>query len=105
MIGKHYRNKRYKRNKFIDKCLNGDGNIIDKFIVDRGHPKGVELHSITDNGIIVVRNLESNKLVTKLIARPQQIKRYYESTGRQPPPNYENILCLAQWHKVMGYNK
>ncbi len=103
MVSKHYETKRNKREKFIEEHL-GDGHIVDGFIVDKGHIKGAEVHSITDNGIIIVHNLNSGKLVTKLLARPQQIKRYYEHTGREPPKEYENIIELARLHTVLGYN-
>ncbi len=103
-VSKHYKKSRYKREKFIDNYLN-EGHIIDGFIVDKGHPMGVECHSITDNGIIIVHNIESGKLVTKLIARPQQIKRYYEFTGRETPPEYEHILEVARQHNIAGYNE
>ena len=86
MTSKHYKSQRYKREKFIEKYLGGEGCIIDGFIVDKGHPMGAEVHSITDKGIIIIHNLNSGKLVTKLLARPQQIIRYYEHTNREPPP-------------------
>lgn len=99
---KHYNNKRYKREKFINKHFGGDGNIIDSFVVDRHHKDGLEIHQLTDNGIIVIRNKNSGCLITKLIARPHQIKRYYEDTGREPP---KNLIELAQWHRDLGYNR
>ena len=104
MVSKHYLNRRRKREKFIEKHL-GKGYIVDGFIVDREHPNGAEVHSITDNGIIIIHNLLSGKLVTKLLARPQQIKRYYEHTQREPPEEYEKILELARLHKFLGYNE
>jgi hypothetical protein len=79
--------------------------MVDGFIIDRGHKNGLEVHSISDKGIIVIHNLNSGKLITKLLARPQQIKRYYESTGRAPPPEYESILELAKQHHILGYNE
>ena len=102
MTSKHYASKRSEREKFIEDL--GEGHIIDGFIVDKGHPHGAECHSITDNGIIIVHNLMSGKLVTKLLARPNQIKRYYEHTGRHPPPEYESILELALQHQILGYH-
>ena len=99
----HYKKQRYKREKFIDKNI-GDGYIIDGFVVDKGHPNGVEVHSITDNAIIIVHNYRTGKLVTKLLARPQQIKRYYESTGRKHPPEYNDVINLAYQHQCLGYN-
>lgn len=102
MVSKHYKSQRYKREKFIDRYLNGDGKVIDSFIVDKGHKDGIERHDITENGIIVIYNAETNKLVTKLVARPQQIKRYYYNSGREPPLW---LLELCQWHESLGYNK
>lgn len=103
MDTEHYKNQRYKRENFINKYI-GDGYIVDGFVVDKGHPNGVEVHSITENAIIIVHNYRTGKLVTKLLARPQQIKRYYESTGRKPPPEYGDILKIALEHNILGYN-
>ena len=102
MVSRHYKKQRYKREKFINKYLNGDGNVIDSFIVDKGHAMGLERHDITDTGIILIYNAESGKLVSKLIARPKQIKRYYDGSGRKPP---KWLLNLCEWHKDLGYNK
>lgn len=104
MVSEHYKSQRYEREKFIEEHF-GDGCIIDGFIVDRGHRRGAEVHSITDNGVIIIHNLYSGKLVTKLLARPQQIKRYYEYTKRKLPPEYETILELAKLHNKLGYNR
>lgn len=99
---KHYKNKRYKRERLIKKHCNGNGRVIDSFIVDKGHKDGLERHDITDTGLIIVYNAESQKLVTKLIARPQQIERYYQNENREPP---QSLLQLAKWHESLGYNK
>lgn len=104
MVSSHYKYGRHNREDFIQKNLHDDGHIVDGFIVDKGHPMGAECHSITDNGIIIVHNIVSGKLVTKLIAREQQIKRYYEGTNRERPLEYERILELARWHESLGYN-
>lgn len=104
MVSRHYKNKRYKREKFINKYINGDGKVVDSFIIDKGHIDGLERHDITENGIIIIYNTSTKKLVTKLVAREGQIKRYYESTGKDPPPMYEKILELARWHESLGYN-
>jgi hypothetical protein len=103
IVTKHYEKQRCCREKFINKYV-GDGYIIDGFVVDKGHPNGIEVHSITENAIIIIHNYRTGKLVTKLLARPQQIKRYYESTGRKHPAEYEHILELAKEHNILGYN-
>ena len=101
MVSRHYKHQRYKRERLINKYCNGDGKIIDEFIVDKGHKDGLERHCITDNGIIIIYNVNSGKLVSKLIARVGQIKRYYYGTGKEPPAS---LLRLAEWHESMGYN-
>lgn len=102
MVSSHYKKQRYKREKFIKKHLHGDGRVIDSFIVDKGHKDGKEKHCVTENGIIVIYNVESGKLVSKLIAREGQIKRYYKNESREPP---EWLLTLARFHSDLNYNK
>ena len=101
MTSNHYSKKRNRREMIINKCI-GDGNVIDVFEVDRGHRDGTELHSITDTGLIIIYNKRTSKLITKLIARPNQIARYYKNANKQPP---DWLLQLAQHHKELGYNK
>ena len=102
MTSKHYDKQRYKRQKLIDRYINGDGNVIDSFVIDRGHKDGAEIHSITDTGLIIIHNQNTGRLITKLVARPEQIKRYYKNSDKQPT-NW--LLSLAEWHKSLGYNK
>lgn len=98
----HYKYKRYKRENFIKRRLYGNGKVIDSFIVDRGHKDGLEKHCVTDTGLIIIFNLKSQKLVTKLIARPKQIKRLYQSVNRKAP---RWLLDLAYWHSTLNYNE
>lgn len=100
-VTKHYRNQRYKREKFINKYLNSDGKVIDSFLVNKGHVNGMEKHEVTENGIIIIYNATSNKLVTKLIAREQQLKRLYNKVGREPP---KWLIELARYHESLNYN-
>lgn len=102
MATKHYEEQRIKREQLINDL--GDSYIIDGFVVDKGHKNGLEVHSITSNGVIVIHNLHSGELITKLIARPHQIERYYESTGREKPMEYDKVIRLAQWYKILGFN-
>ncbi|MBR5604226.1 MAG: hypothetical protein IKW51_08455 [Bacteroidales bacterium] len=102
MTSKHYDKHRGKRQRFIVNHINGDGNVIDNFIINKGHKDGVEIHSITDTGLIIIHNKNTGKLVTKLIARPEQIKRYYKYSDKHPP---RWLLSLAEWHQSLGYNK
>lgn len=101
MVSKHYKCERNKRDRFIKEHIGGDGKVIDSFIVDKGHKHGKEQHDVTENGIIVVYNAESHKLVTRLIAREWQIRRLYNNVGREPP---KWLTYLAQYHESLNYN-
>ena len=93
MTSKHYTDDRKVREELIKKI--GLGNEIGTFRVDKGHPKGAELHTVTDTGIIIIRNERTHKMVTKLIAR-NQIKRY----GIED----KKVIEIARKHQSLGYN-
>lgn len=101
MTSKHYSKERNCRESIIINKLNGDGNVIDSFIINKNHKDGNEIHSITDTGLIIIHNQNTGKLVTKLIARPQQIERYYKYSNKHPPMW---LIELAQWHVDLRYN-
>lgn len=93
---------KHKTRLELIKNVVGLGDVVETFLVDKGHPNGKELHTITTTGIIVVRNAVTGYYVTALIARPGQIFRYYNSEGRVPP---EQVMNIAREHQLLGYNK
>jgi hypothetical protein len=95
----HYNLDRSNREALISKI--GQGKVIKGFIVDRGHKDGKEAHMITDNAIIVIYNYNTKRLVTKLIARPGQIRRYYKGVNQVAP---QWLLQKAYDHEKLGYN-
>ena len=94
MTSRHYNRDRLSREKLIKKIELG--KEIATFTVDKGHPMGAELQTITSTGIIIIRNQKTNKMVTKLIARPNQIKRY----GIED----KKLIEIARKHQTLGYN-
>lgn len=101
MTSIHYSTERQERHAFIQDNI-GEGNIIDSFVVDRGHQHGAEIHSVTDTGIIIIHNQKTNKLITELIARPEQLKRLYNTQHRRVP---NKVLSLAYKHSTLSYNE
>lgn len=99
MYSKHYVSDRIEREKLIQKI--GVGIALDTIRVDRHHKNDAELHTITSTRIIIIRNERTNKVVTKLIARPGQIKRYYDEL----PKIMEKVIQIARVHQELGYNK
>lgn len=96
-----------KRNYLVDNYEKEFSGIpCEIFLVDRGHKDGEELHIIKNNGIICIynkRKLESgeNSRITKLIARPSQLKRYYRWNDCQTP---KYLLNIAQTNQELGRN-
>lgn len=86
----HYREDRRERENLIREI--GYGTKLEEFLEDRGHPNGAEIHILSTTGIVTIFNARTNKLITKIIATPGQIRRYYENRGRVAP---EDIIRIA----------
>ena len=95
MLSAHYQNDRLIREHMIQQI--GEGKVVRTVRWDRGHPNGAELHRITDTGIIIIYNERTLKLVTKIIARPNQIRRYWKD-GNAP----QEIVNKAIEHAKNG---
>lgn len=98
MTSKHWKEDRKQRTEIIKKI--GLGEIIKTAIVDKHHPNGPEVHQISNTGIVIISNQRTGKMITQLIARPGQIKRYF--TEEEPAPAY--LINLAREHQRMAYN-
>ena len=98
MDSKHWRKDRQVRSKIIAQI--GLGQIVKEVVVDRGHRNGPEVHKITTTGLVIIYNQRTGIMVTVLIARPNQIKRYYAEN--EAP---QKIINLAFEHMRAGYNK
>lgn len=98
MKSKHWTQDRRERAKVI--TMIEQGNIIKTAEIDRGHKNGSEIHKISDTGIITIYNKRTNKMITQLIARPAQIKRYYKNTEEIPA----GLIEIAKEHQLKGYN-
>lgn len=95
MVSEHYKKDRYKREYIINHFLNGDGNVIENFVINN------RVYNITDTGLIIILG-KNGEVITKLIARPKQIERYYKRLGRNPP---KWLVDLSKWHMAQRYNK
>lgn len=98
MNSKHWERDREARRKAIEAI--GKGNVIKVVEVDRHHKNGPEIHEISDTGIITIFNKTTRKMITQLIARPMQIKRYF-AEGEIIPMN---VLKIARQHQEAKLN-
>jgi len=98
MTSQHYLTDRKERENIIQSI--GLGNPIATITVDKGHRNGPERHELTSTGIIIIYNAYTNKLVTKLIARPGQVRRFFQD-GKTP----QDLIALAAKHQALNFNK
>lgn len=82
----------------------GFQKVLCAFEVDRGHFNGPEIHFITDKGIIYIFNRDSHCFVTALIARPNQVLRYFKKTSTTPKKPILNMLRQCKAHEKAGLN-
>jgi len=97
----HYEQYRKEREKFIKAHEYDKGKTIACFRVVKGEGIPPQIHVVTSTGLIIVKDMRG-RVITKMIARPEQIKRLYRDVGLEPP---EEVMMLAYLHNVNGYNK
>jgi signal transduction histidine kinase len=95
----HYQNERTERERFIEENI-GYGDEIYSFEYDYNGAK--QIHKITDTGLINVYDRDGGKLITRLVARPQQIKRLFNQHGEQAP---RDLVRLADYHARNNFNE
>lgn len=75
-VSKHI-SDRSKRMEIIYNLINNEhGKICKIWLVNTGHVNGLEAHVVYNNGVCLIYNYESHKLITGLILRFNQVKRY-----------------------------
>lgn len=90
-------NERKDRIAIIEKI--GYGKPVVTITVDNGHRNGAEEQTLSTTGIVTIRNKRTRKVITYLIARPGQLKRFFVDTIIP-----EDLLEIARIHQRMGYN-
>lgn len=80
-VSRHYENDRIIREKVIQKLPKG--YTVKEVEWDRGHKNGAEIHRILSNGVVEIYNKNTKILCTKIIATPNQIRRYFVN-GQAP---------------------
>ncbi len=96
-ISKHYQYERKEREIKIQKV--GEGKVFRAFYFKEGKGGHAETHLLSDTGVITIINCVTQVIITKYIARPGQIKRYFTKTD--PAPQF--LIQLAYDHFVNGY--
>ena len=95
----HYQNDRTERERFIQANI---GLGEERYSFEYNYNGSTQIHKLTDTGIINVYNRDGDRLITRLVARPQQIKRLFEARGERAP---RELVRLADEHARKNYNE
>lgn len=102
IVTKHFVETRCDgRMSAIKKILTPNEFILTSFRVDKFHKNGAEIHSISNNGLIFIHNERTMKLVTVLIARPNQVKRLFNDCGLKAS---QSLIEQCAEHQRTGLN-
>lgn len=91
---RHFARDRQARKSVVESL---HGYVVKSYIVDTGHKNGLEVHDVYSNSVVKIYNYNTNKHITDIIARPNQIKRYGILDAK--------MLEAARIHKKMNLNK
>ena len=101
----HYKNEREYRANFIANVIGDTNNVICVNVKDRKHKDGLERFELTDKAIIHIYNHYTNRHITDIVARPNQI---YDRLGSEfktlPIKVQQEIIRLSKEHIRKGYN-
>lgn len=99
----HFSYERKVRRELILAKL-GRGIEVASFVVDKGHINGFERHIIYSNGVILVVNENTKKVVTIMVARIGNVVRYWKGLGQRIPRDLEYLISVARTNEIRGYN-
>ena len=109
MESRHYAEDRRDREALIQSIGEGEPYIAVK--LDRGHKNGAEIHVLTTTGIIRVYNARTGVLCTKMLADPDQVRRYINEVGALAVKRYNTskamdakLIATAYRYISKGYN-
>ena len=103
---RHFTEERQVRENLIANVIGDTNNVICINVLDRGHKNGPERFELTDKAIIKVYNNITDRHITDIIARPNQV---YGRMGNAflslDCKIQKKIIDLAKKHQDLGYNE
>ena len=79
----HFSFDRKERFEAIEKKL-GKGDIVAEFVVDKGHINGYERHIIHSNGVVLIVNENTKRVITIIVARqPSLLARVKQASAKR----------------------
>lgn len=96
---KHLTEDRMERVVFIATTV-GFGEIIEEFYIEDNHGKHFEC--VTSTGVIIVKGLDKQTIVTMYVARHNQIKRLYKE--REIPNGLKVVIKRNEKRGWAGFS-
>lgn len=96
---KHLTEDRMERVIFIATTV-GFGEIIEEFYIEDNHGKHFEC--VTSTGVIIVKGLDKQTIVTMYVARHNQIKRLYKE--REIPNRLKVVIKRNEKRGWAGFS-
>lgn len=93
-VSRHYTNDKVDRQKAIEEI--GEGKVIYTCVQFDEKRQQNFRYEITDTAILIVKAEVEEFIITKIIARPSRIKRYWADAPKE-------IVMLAVEHTRAGY--
>lgn len=88
-VSRHYTEDRTERQMVID-CI-GEGTVVYTTLQYDEQRGRTYRYEITDNAILIVKDERNTKIITKMIARPSRIRRYWADAPQE-------IIMIAVKH-------
>ena len=99
---RHYKKGRKKRNNIIND-LGGYGKPIASFKVFDYESNSEKIHTITDNGICIIQDVDTYNIITMFPITLNKIKQYWKQLTNKPNPKlpyriWNNRQNIDQFH-------
>ena len=103
LLSKHFRNDRQQRQNLIDN-LGGMGTPIATFLVFDYDSNCNKLHTITDNGVLIIQSEKTKKIITIIHLGMNKINEYWRQLQntqkpRLPKPIWNNRHGITKFHR------
>lgn len=77
----HYHFERKERNELINRI--GEGTVVYTTVVFDSKRGRNFRYEITDNAVLIVKAMDADVIITKMIARPSRIRRYWAEAPQE----------------------
>lgn len=82
-ISKHYQRDRQYRENNIKEFLGDEGKVVFSTIMYNDKKQKDYRYEITDKAVLIVKAIDADFIITKMLARPSRIKRVWADAPKE----------------------